>query len=130
MAAAPRKQAPRLAQPAMRYWKGKAPKGAADIESDSDEDEQAEDELEDQREDGDVLIKEAGDIEVVGVEEEEEEGLQLTRMRGTAKSMNIALKDVSISKEGNVIVAGRLESGRTEVEHEGIFVHQDVSRRN
>jgi len=30
--------------------------------------------------------------------------------------MNIALKDVSVSKEGKVIVAGREESGRTAME--------------
>ena len=38
---APKKQAPRLARPAIRYWKGKAPKGAADVnESDSEAEEE------------------------------------------------------------------------------------------
>lgn len=122
MATVPRKQAPRLARPAVRYWKGKAPKGVADAESDSDvDDEQAEDELGEQHEDGDILIKEAGDIDVAGSGEEEDESMQFATLRGNAKSMNIALKDVSISKDGNVIVAGRLESGKTEVELEGML---------
>lgn len=121
MATVPRKQAPRLARPAVRYWKGKAPKGVADAESDSDvDDEQAEDEL-GEHEDGDILIKEAGDIDVTGSGEEEDDSMQFATLRGNAKSMNIALKDVSISKDGNVIVAGRLESGKTEVELEGML---------
>jgi microfibrillar-associated protein 1 len=32
-----RKQAPRPARPAARYWKGKAPKGIKEADSDSDE---------------------------------------------------------------------------------------------
>jgi microfibrillar-associated protein 1 len=34
------------------------------------------------------------------------------------KAMNLALKDVSVSKEGKVVVAGREESGRTVLEEE------------
>ena len=32
--------------------------------------------------------------------------------------MNVTLRDVNISKEGRVIVAGKEESGRTEIERE------------
>lgn len=40
------------------------------------------------------------------------------------KAINIALKDVSVSKEGKVIVAGREESGRTiEEDEEGVYLH-------
>lgn len=126
MATAQRKQAPRLPRPAARYWKGKAPKGVAEIESDSDVDEQAQDEFEQQRDGGDVLIKEAGDIDMDGAGgEEDEDEMQLAKAKVDAKvrSMNVALKDVSVSKEGKVIVAGRLESGKTEMEGEGAFVH-------
>jgi microfibrillar-associated protein 1 len=115
MATVQRKQAPRLPRPAARYWKGKAPRGAVELESDSDE------ELEQQLEDGDVLIKDAGDIDMER-SEEESEGIQLSGARADLKkkgSMNITLKDVSVSKEGKVIVAGRLESGKTEMEAGG-----------
>ncbi|XP_006454544.1 hypothetical protein AGABI2DRAFT_182515 [Agaricus bisporus var. bisporus H97] len=114
MSTVQRKQAPRLPRPAARYWKGKAPKGVAEVESDD-----SDEELEQQQEDGDVLIKDAGDIDVEGAEEDNE-GMQLSGVRADLKkgSMNITLKDVSVSKEGNVIVAGRLESGKTEMEIE------------
>lgn len=128
MATVQRKQAPRLPRPAARYWKGKAPKGAAEIESDSD-DERAEDEFEQQRE-GDVLIKEAGDIDMGGSGgEEEDEGIQVPKARADAKGkgMSVALKDVSVSKEGKVIVAGRLESGKTEMEGEGALVYSGTT---
>ena len=36
MSSSTRKQAPRLAKPAIRYWKGKAPKGLIEVNSDSD----------------------------------------------------------------------------------------------
>jgi hypothetical protein len=36
------------------------------------------------------------------------------------RAINLALKDVSVSQEGKVIVAGREESGRTVEEDEGI----------
>ncbi|OAX43640.1 hypothetical protein K503DRAFT_789395 [Rhizopogon vinicolor AM-OR11-026] len=93
-----------------RYWKGKAPKGAAEFPSDSDE----EDEEPELQEEGDVLI--AGEQDIV--EEEDEEGtLPVKAGQGrVAKTMNLSLKDVNISKEGKVIVAGREESGRTKLE--------------
>lgn len=125
MATVQRKQAPRLARPAARYWKGKAPKGVVEAESDSDGDEEAQDELALQ-EDGDVRIR---DVEMgasgEGDEDEDEEmRIPKARVDVKGKSISVALKDVSVSKEGKVIVAGRLESGKTrmEAEEEGMLV--------
>jgi microfibrillar-associated protein 1 len=100
-----KKQAPRLARPAVRYWKGKAPKGAAEVESDSDVEETAAD-----LEEGDVPLDE-------DLEDEDFADLGIKKTT-TSKAINIALKDVSVSKEGKVIVAGREESGRTVLEEE------------
>ncbi|KAG6837213.1 hypothetical protein H0H93_013081 [Arthromyces matolae] len=108
-----RKQAPRLPKPAARYWKGKAPKGAAEVDSE-DEDEG----VQELQEEGDIAL--SGDQEFAD-EEEEEENIDLPLHAGAkiaVKSMNIALKDVNISKDGKVIVAGREESGRTALEEE------------
>ncbi|KAJ8520646.1 hypothetical protein ONZ45_g2592 [Pleurotus djamor] len=108
-----RKQAPRPAKPVGRYWKGKAPKGAAELDSDSDADEDNNDALEP----GDVDI--AGDQDVGGTDEEEEEDMQLKSTIGRdtkIKAMNVTLRDVNISRDGKVIVAGREESGRTQME--------------
>jgi hypothetical protein len=114
MSSAPRKQAPRLARPAARYWKGKAPKGVADVNSDSDEDEEV---LQVEQE-GDVLIGGEQDI-VAGDDEDEQAEMPMRTESGKlTKSMNIALRDVNISKEGKVIVAGREESGRTVMEED------------
>ena len=108
-----RKEAPRLARPATRYWRGKVPKGVAEVDSDS-EDEGVQ---QPQGEDGDVPI--AGDQEIVYEEDEEDEGtLQREETRTKIKSMNVTLKDVNISKDGKVTVAGREESGRTVLEQE------------
>jgi hypothetical protein len=96
-----RKQAPRPARPAARYWKGKAPKGVTEVHSDSDLEDEGVPETVEERQDDE-------DIEEFGVKQEREP----VKPRG----MNIALKDVSVSKEGKVIVAGREESGRTEME--------------
>ncbi|KAF5377222.1 hypothetical protein D9615_006396 [Tricholomella constricta] len=105
-----RKQAPRLARPAARYWKGKAPKGVVEAESDS-EDEGGQESME---EEGDIPI--GGDQDIV---EEDEEDMPLrTDPKAAAKSMNVALKDVNISRDGKVTVAGREESGRTALEEE------------
>lgn len=110
-----RKQAPRLARPAARYWKGKAPKGVADVDSDSDVEEAPQ-----MEEEGDVPI--SGDQDIVDEEGEEE----IMRMRSEApksmKAMNVTLKDVNISKDGKVIVAGRVESGRTALEEDGELI--------
>lgn len=105
-----RKDAPRLPRPAARYWKGKAPKGAAEAGSDS-EDEATATPLEE----GDVPIQDHQDA---SEDEEEEDGIQLRRDVAKSKSISVALKDVSVSKEGRVIIAGREESGRTVVEAE------------
>lgn len=104
---AARKQAPRLARPAARYWKGKAPKGVTDAPSDSDEEDAPEVD-----EEGDVLI--GGDQDIV---EEDDEGMPIKQEPAKAvKAMNVSLKNVDISKDGKVTVAGREESGRTAME--------------
>ena len=99
----PRKTAPRQAKPAARYWKGKAPKGADALPSDSEEEDEEPRELEE----GDEAI-----------EDIEEDGLEVHQQiqKGTGRGINVALRDVNISKDGKVIVAGKDEVGRTEVE--------------
>jgi microfibrillar-associated protein 1 len=117
MATTVRKQAPRLARPAGRYWKGKAPKGAADLPSDESDEEKEEV----PQEEGDVAFageQEFSRAEYDDEEEEEAEEEKGNRGRRTGK-MSVALKNVNISKEGKVIVAGRQEVDRTEVE--GMF---------
>jgi microfibrillar-associated protein 1 len=116
MSATIRKQAPRLAKPAARYWKGKAPKGVVDIPSDSDE-EQEEQAV---QEEGDVLISGEQDFGEDQDGEDEEDGVGVGRPveRKPLKAMNVALKDVNISRDGKVIVAGREESGKTAAEDE------------
>lgn len=109
-----RKQAPRLARPAARYWKGKAPKGVVDADSDSDVEEAPQ-----MEEEGDVPI--SGDQDIVE-EEDEEESIRLRTEAPKSMKMNVTLKDVNISKDGKVIVAGRVESGRTALEEDGAFV--------
>lgn len=110
MSSTTRKQAPRLAKPAIRYWKGKAPKGLAEVNSDSDAEEEP------NFEEGDIPINDHDD------EEEGDEGFGTILKQETVKprAINLALKDVSVSQEGKVIVAGREESGRTLEEDEGI----------
>ena len=117
MSTAPRKQVPRLARPAERYWKGKAPKGVADAPSDSDEEDEPE-----VQEEGDVPI--GGDQDIV---QEDDEGVPIRKDSAKAvKSMNVFLRDVNISKDGRVTVAGREESGRTALEDTGnLFVRSD-----
>ncbi|KAI0685260.1 splicing factor, Prp19-binding domain-containing protein [Cytidiella melzeri] len=115
MSAAPRKAAPRLARPAARYWKGKAPKGVDATASDSDDSDG--EEGHEVGEEGDVLIR-----DVDGDEEEDVDGLEVKKSSvamGKARAgINVALRDVNISKEGRVIVAGKAEVGRTEAELE------------
>ena len=119
MSGAAKKQAPRLARPAARYWKGKAPKGVVEVDSDSDEDENADEpQLE---EEGDVLIGGEG-IEIGGESDEDHELPTHAPNLKPVKAMNIALKDVNISTDGRVVVSGRDESGKTEMEEdEGMF---------
>lgn len=118
-----RKHAVKPTRAAGRYWKGKAPKGAVEFPSDSDEEEDQQPEL---QEEGDVLI--AGDQDIIEEDEEDEEGtLPVKAGQGkVVKTMNLSLKDVNISKEGKVIVAGREESGRTKLE-EGTCCRFDLS---
>jgi hypothetical protein len=117
MSSATRKQAPRLAKPAIRYWKGKAPKGSAEVNSDSDVEEEPSN-------------FEEGDIPIIDHDEEEEdEGFETIPKREMVKprAMNLSLKDVSVSKEGKVVVAGREESGRTALEEdEGIELESGI----
>ncbi|KAG8907574.1 hypothetical protein FRB99_003498 [Tulasnella sp. 403] len=105
MSAQPRKPAPRLARPAQRYWKGKAPKGAPDAESDSEE----EDENEQQDADEDMPL---------GLVEEVEAKASAPSARKEKAAMNVALKDVNIDARGKVIIAGKEETGRTAMEEE------------
>lgn len=114
-----RKQAARLPRPAARYWKGKAPKGASDLPS-SDESDTEDQDPSLQRE-----PEEPGDefIDTVEDEEEEEEraapvAVATEGVRGKVQGVKVALRDVNISKEGRVIVAGKVESGKTQVEIE------------
>ncbi|THH21020.1 hypothetical protein EW146_g481 [Bondarzewia mesenterica] len=102
MSGVARKQAPRPAKPAGRYWKGKAPKGAAElIESDEEEEE---------------LVQEAEDEGADQFLGEIEEGAAVvTKPVG---KMSVTLRDVNISIEGKVLVGGREEVGRTELEEE------------
>ncbi|KAI0307505.1 splicing factor, Prp19-binding domain-containing protein [Multifurca ochricompacta] len=114
MATTVRKQAPRPARPAGRYWKGKAPKDAGDLSSSSDE---SDDEEQAPQEDGDVAF--AGEQEFFHAEndeEQEEKGEQGREMGHRTGKMNLALKNVNISKEGKVTIAGKDEVGRTEME--------------
>ncbi|KAF7340133.1 RdRP-domain-containing protein [Mycena venus] len=109
-----RKQAPRLARPAARYWKGKAPKGVdVDADSDSDQEELNQEPLEE----GDVDIGGEQDIVSEGDDDEDVKPVPAVQ-KPSAKAMNVALRDVNISKDGKVIVAGREESGRTAMEDE------------
>lgn len=110
-----RKQAPRLARPAARYWKGKAPRGVVDVDSDSDVEEAPQ-----VGEDGDVPI--SGDQDIVDMEEEDESMQLQEEAPKSMKAMNVTLKDVNISKDGKVIVSGRMESGRTAFEEDGAFI--------
>ena len=109
MATTARKQAPRLAKPVGRYWKGKAPKGAADLSSDESDGE----EEEVLQEEGDVAF--AGEQEFLRAEHDDEEEEQGHKGHKTGK-MSVALKNVNISKEGKVIIAGRQEVGRADTE--------------
>lgn len=107
-----RKHTSKPTRAAGRYWKGKAPKGAAEFSSESDEDDEEQLEV---QEEGDVLI--GGEQDIVEEDEETTLPVKIEQSR-VAKTMNLTLKDVNISKEGKVIVAGREESGRTKLEED------------
>jgi microfibrillar-associated protein 1 len=99
-----RKQAPRPARPAARYWKGKAPKGVTEVDSDSDDERVRED------------LDDAGDIPLdseFAADEDDESVLKGAKGRVSGQVISVTLRDVNISRDGKVIVAGREESGRT-----------------
>ena len=100
---APRKPAPRQAKPAQRYFPGKAPKGVHELsESESDE-EQA---LDDANLDGgNVPI--GGDLEDIEDEDNQMTSAISEKVSGPSRGMNVALKNVSITEGGNVIIEGR-----------------------
>jgi microfibrillar-associated protein 1 len=105
MSSSVRKAAPRPAKPVAVYRRGRAPKGVAEVASESDSDEEAQEQ-----------VGEEGDVPINDEEDEDDGGLNVqSQLQLQAKSMNIALKDVDI-KDGKVIVAGREESGRTVME--------------
>lgn len=81
MSSAPRKPAPRLARPAARYWKGKAPKGAGEAPSDSDEEE-----FQQQEGEGDIQI---GDQDF-GEEDEDELAIRPVTKPATVKPAFLA----------------------------------------
>jgi hypothetical protein len=116
MATTVRKQAPRPARPAGRYWKGKAPKGAADLSSS-----ESDDERQVPQEEGDIAF--AGEQEFLHAEYDEDEEQEQGRRAHGAGKMSLALKNVNISKEGKVTIAGKVEVGRTEME--GVFASLD-----
>ena len=53
-------------------------------------------------------------------EDEEDDALEVREVKKAAvkKGMNVTLKDVSVSKEGRVTIAGKEEVGRTAAEQE------------
>jgi microfibrillar-associated protein 1 len=119
MSAARRPQAPRLARPAARYWKGKAPKGAAAVADDSDEDEDADAAPDAPADEGAVSV--SGEQAFAGAgedgdEDEDEDGGLARPAQAPRRGLNVALRDVNISRDGRVVVAGREESGRTAAE--------------
>lgn len=107
-----RKQAPRPAKPTGRYWKGKAPKGAAELSSSDSED--GDDERQVPEEEGDIAF--AGEQDFLhAASHEDEEGNQGYNVQKTGK-MSLALKNVNISKEGKVTISGKEELGETEIQ--------------
>ncbi|KZV95604.1 hypothetical protein EXIGLDRAFT_748065 [Exidia glandulosa HHB12029] len=106
------KAAARLARPAKRYRPGKLPEGVKQL-ADSDDDDE-EEQPDDDAEPGDVPIGGSDD-------EEEDEDLPLPQQGAPVraqKKMNLALRDVNVTREGKVTVAGKLEVGRTGAELE------------
>ena len=103
-----RRPAPRLARPAERYWKGKLPKGV-----DAAQDSGSEEEIQEQEE---TNLVEDVPIGAVGSDEDEAHSRQTLTRKVKQQTMSLALKDVKISSEGRVTVAGRVESGKTKVE--------------
>jgi len=97
-----RKAAPRLAVPAQRYFKGKAPvKGADPLDSDSDVEEAVE-----PQEDQDEAIAAYGQLDEV-VSKPLGVPRQLTNAE---RSVKVNLRDVKVSAEGKVIGAAPVVS--------------------
>jgi microfibrillar-associated protein 1 len=112
MSTTTRKQAPRPAKPTGRYWKGKAPKGAAELSSSDSED--GDDERQAPEEEGDVAF--AGEQDFLrAASHEDEEGNQGYKVQKTGK-MSLALKNVNISKEGKVTISGKEDLGGPEMQ--------------
>ena len=89
----------------------------SDGEDDMDEDEDEVGEVGEEVE-GEDEVMPLGAVENEEDEEDEEQEREAgtrARVRATAAKMNISLRDVDI-KDGKVIVAGREEVGRTEME--------------
>lgn len=102
MSSAPRKPAQRLARPAARYWKGKAPKGADEVLPDSDEEE----ELQQPEEEGDIQI---GDQDFEQEEDEDETPIRAVAKPVVTKSVNLLVRAV-IDKDGRLVPARNEEA--------------------
>lgn len=102
------KAAARLARPAKRYRRGKLPEGVKQPADSDDDDDEPQDE---DAEPADVPIGGSGD-------EEEDEDLPLPQQPAVRvqKKMNLTLRDVDISRDGKVVIAGKHEVGRTGLE--------------
>jgi microfibrillar-associated protein 1 len=102
------KAAPRPATAAQRYRKGKLPEGVAQAADSDDSDAEEE-------QDGD----EPEDIPLGGLSGDENEDLPIPQSISTKagpKKLNLALRDVNISRDGKVTIAGKQEAGRTVAE--------------
>jgi|SRR6267378_3509524 len=115
-----RKQAPRPSKPTGRYWKGKAPKGAAELSS---SDEEGDDEKQLPEEEGNIAFAGEQDF-LCTASHEDEEGQQSNRVQKTGK-MSLALRNVNISKDGKVIISGKEEERGIEIQ--GAFFPSIVS---
>ncbi|KIO07454.1 hypothetical protein M404DRAFT_410602 [Pisolithus tinctorius Marx 270] len=114
-----RKHAKGPAKAAGRYWKGRAPKGA-EIASDSDEDEE-------QQAEQDVPAAGEHESQKVGDEDSEPDSFPTKTSVVRSAKINVALKDVQISRDGKVIVADRVESVEEESEEESIEEEEEES---
>ena len=62
----------------------------------------------------------------VGAIGSDEDGEDAGKTNTKVKAMNVSLKDVKISSEGRVTVAGRLESGKTKIEEGAVRLLEDT----
>lgn len=118
MSTAKRPTAPRQAKPAQRYFRGKAPKGAAAVSDSEESDEDAGDTP--QFEEGDVPLGGDQQLDEDGEDDDDEDphsSRPVVRhaVEAPTKGMNVSLRNVNIT-DGKVFVDGRVESGRTEME--------------